>query len=303
MCPTHPDVERVDPSASGHTSTRGALGGQARNGLAALNTITGQATNWNPGLDFSPYGRGHVAALAVSGQTVYAGGEFSSIGGRPRDYLAALDAGTGMATDWNPSLTSDQGNLGVYSLALSGSTVYAGGYFTSVDGQPRNGLGAINTTTGQPTSWNPDPQGGYLGVHALTTSHQAVYVGGGFESIGGKQRHHIAAIDAATGQATSWNPGASLSPARNARVYALAAPGGTVYVGGSFNAIGGQERRRIAAIDADTGRATNWKPYANGAVTTLVVGPDGSLWAGGGFTGFPGTRGANQSGIARFAPK
>ena len=72
--------------------------------------------------------------LAVSGSTVYAGGEFTSIGGQTRNYIAALDAGTGAATDWNPNASGGIFQPLVLALAVSGSTVYAGGSFTSIGG-------------------------------------------------------------------------------------------------------------------------------------------------------------------------
>jgi len=56
----------------------------------------------------------------VSGSTVYVGGFFTSVGGRRRNFVAALDASTGCATPWNLNAS----NI-VYSLAVSGSTVYA----------------------------------------------------------------------------------------------------------------------------------------------------------------------------------
>ena len=71
--------------------------------------------------------------LAVSGSTVYAGGDFTSIGGQTRNRIAALDAATGLATAWDP----DADNR-VLALAVSGSTVYAGGQFTRIGGKPRN---------------------------------------------------------------------------------------------------------------------------------------------------------------------
>jgi hypothetical protein len=63
-----------------------------------------------------------VHTLAVSGTTVYAGGSFSSIGGQSRANLAALDATTGAATPWNPTVGGT-----VTTLAVSGTTVYVGG--------------------------------------------------------------------------------------------------------------------------------------------------------------------------------
>ena len=71
-----------------------------RNNIAALNATTGSATDWNPNA------AGTVRALAVNGTTVYAGGEFTNIGGQPRNGIAAINA-AGSATAWNPNATGD----------------------------------------------------------------------------------------------------------------------------------------------------------------------------------------------------
>ena len=76
----------------------------------------------------------------MSGATVYAGGQFISIGGQTHNRIAALDAGTGAATAWDPNA-----NNTVYALAVNGVTVYAGGYFTSIGGQARNSIAALDT--------------------------------------------------------------------------------------------------------------------------------------------------------------
>jgi hypothetical protein len=81
-------------------------------------------------------------------------------------------------------------------------------------------------------------------------------------------------VDARTGKATAWNPGA------NDEVVALVVSGQTVYVGGFFGSIGGQARHRIAAVDARTGKATAWNPGANDEVDALVVSGQ-TVYAGG----------------------
>ena len=190
-----------------------------------------------------------VYALAVSGGTVYAGGDFTSIGGQPRNYIAALDAASGAATSWNPNA-----NGPVFVLALSGATFYAGGEFTSIGGQTR-GTGSPRWM--QPPA--PPPPGTRAPngcVFALAVSGGTVYAGGYFNSIGGQPRNSIAALDAASGAATAWNPNA------NGDVHALAVSGGTVYAGGQFTSIGGQPRNRIAALDAASSGATAWNPNA-----------------------------------------
>ncbi|MBI2618691.1 MAG: fibronectin type III domain-containing protein, partial [Ignavibacteriales bacterium] len=111
-------------------------------------------------------------------------------------------------------------------------------------------------------------------------SGSTVYAGGLFTSIGGQTRNRIAALDASTGLATSWNPNA------NSNVYALAVSGSTVYAGGAFTSVGGQTRNYIAALDASTGGATSWDPNANGGVVELAFDlANARVYAGGAFTG------------------
>ncbi len=58
-------------------------------------------------------------------------------------------------------------------------------------------------------NWAADASGGYppAGVCALAISGSILYVGGNFTTIGGQPRNYIAALDAATGNVTGWNPG------------------------------------------------------------------------------------------------
>ena len=60
----------------------------------------------------------------------------------------ALDAVTGFVTTWNPNANSY-----VNSLLRDGSTVYAGGSFTNIGGQPRNYIAALSIGSGSATAW------------------------------------------------------------------------------------------------------------------------------------------------------
>jgi urease beta subunit len=251
-----------------------SIGGKSRNYIAALDAATGAATKWNP----SP--NAYAISLAVSGGTVYVGGAFTSIGGQPRNYIAALDAATGAATAWNPNPGGGAFGTGVYAIAVSGGTIYVGGYFTRMGTQVliRNRIAALDAATGAATSFDPNANDG---VHALAVSGGTVYAAGGFISIGGQARNHIAALNAASGAATAWNPNASTDYGNG--VWALALSGGTVYAGGTFSNIGGQSRSNIAALNAATGAATAWNPVASLTVGALAV-SGGTVYAGGGFT-------------------
>ena len=268
------DDEVLTLALSGSTIYAGGLftkiGGQTRASIAALDATTGLATVWNPGTD------GIVETITVNGSTTYAGGLFLNAGGQARNYIAALDATTGLATTWNPAASGSPGSIGVGAIAVSGSTIYVGGDFTSIGGQARGRIAALDATTALATAWNPGAAG-FDGVTALLVSGSTVYAGGSFNSIGGQPRRSIAAIDAASGLATSWNPGL------NGAVSALAKSGSSVYVSGQFSSTGGLARKDLAALDVASGSATVWNPGADDDVDALAV-SGSTVYAGGFFS-------------------
>jgi hypothetical protein len=239
---------------------------------------------------------GTIWAMVRDGNTLYLGGDFTSIGGQVRNRLAAMDISTGQLTTWDPNADAI-----VYAMALNGSTLYAGGNFSTVGGQIRNRIAAFNTTDGAVTNWNPNVTGG--SVRAIAVGGSTVYIGGDFSNAGGQARNRIAALDATvnTNNAIiSWNPGVS------ELVRALAISGSTLYVGGDFNVrngptdeygqpldpnfqtIGGATRNYLAALNTSTGTATSWNPDPNDYVFSLAV--NGStIYAGGDFREFDPT--------------
>ena len=270
------------------------IGGAARTNAAAVTIAEAAATAWDPGAD------GSVNVIALSGDVAYVGGVFQNIGGQPHLAIAALNTVDGAANAWEPNADF----LPVNAIALSGGLVYFGGTFAHVGGEPRNGIAAVNAADASVTDWNPQLGGdlqGFTGVYALAISGTTIYAGGGFGSVQGVTRNNIAGIDASDGTPTSFDPNASAAEFSNAYVLALAVDGSTVYAGGYFNAIGGQPRALLAALDASDGSATSFNPNGSGgnAVYALSVETDGTLYAGGSFPTFDL---AYQQGFAAFTP-
>src|SRR5439155_18734229 len=111
----------------------------------------------------------------------------------------------GELTPWNPSTDNDV----VEALLVNGSTVYVGGGFGQIGGQPRQSLAALDAVTGAATAWNPAPTKWDVvtpRIRGLALVDSVLYVGGSFASIGGQPRICLAAVDTATGLATEWNP-------------------------------------------------------------------------------------------------
>ncbi|APV50548.1 hypothetical protein BWI17_13110 [Betaproteobacteria bacterium GR16-43] len=191
-----------------------------------------------------------VYALAFDTSTVYAGGAFANAGGLPRQRLAAFDINTGAVKAWNPGTN---GIVLALALALDGGTVYAGGEFTSAGGQARAHLAAFDTA-GALLAWNP---GTNDTVTALGINHGDVIAGGHFSSAAGTARTFLAAFAGATAA----NAGSLLplaTPVSGAVTAIHVDTDNILYIGGSFNRVGGIIHNAIAAIDLVTGAPTQW---------------------------------------------
>jgi hypothetical protein len=273
-----------------------AIDGQPRDGLAAVDGVSGRLLPWNPrprwGRPDGAHG-GAVHALAAAGDTIYVGGAFTRMGSVVRRGLAAFDAATGALTAWNPAVSLET-VVGVRALVIDRGTLYVGGLFEAISGQKRSGLAAFDVATGTLTAWNPRAvEFVTVDVWALAVAGDTVYVGGDFDGMGRAERLSLAAVDAHTGRLLPWR--ADLKRVDdNGVAIALAVAGGRLYVGGSFDSIAGQPRTNLAAFSTTTGTLSPWDPRPSREVFSLVAAGDGII-AGGAFSGVDSVR---RSGIA-----
>ena len=155
---------------------------------------------------------GWVEDQAIKGDTVFAGGKFSSA--RPagaaegtsesaRTNLLAYSLSTGVLnTGFKPTL-----NNAVHVLALSpdNTRLYVGGEFTTVNGSSRSYIVAFDTSNGQVvTTFKASLNGP---VRALAVTSSTVYVGGSFSQANGNNRAGLAAFRTSDGGLLSgWTP-------------------------------------------------------------------------------------------------
>ena len=229
-------------------------------------------------------GFNYVYGIATSGSDVYIIGDFSYLGDNT---TSAKRIAKWNGTDWSslPGSVSVNG-LGGYinAIAVVGSDVYVGGYFTN--------LGDNTTLVNHIAKWDGNSWsavgGGTNGVSsdikALAVYGTELYAGGYFKYTGtGLSANYV----------TKWN-GSSWSalsgPGTNGmtdRVFAIAVKGNDVYVGGNFTLLGDgyTSANRIAKWNGSSWSAlsANGISGVNDHVSSIaILGSD--IFVGGSFT-------------------
>ena len=227
--------------------------------LAAFDT-NGNFTNW------APVANGTVKTFATDGAgAIIAGGSFTKINSAGRPHVAEILANGTLVpkTTWGATADGD-----VQALATSGSTLYMGGQFANVDGQPRAFLGAVSLTDGTiDSSWQPFVDGRVDGLETVAAN---VIAGGFFLNAGSAAGGHasLAAFDGTTGAFVS-----SYNGHTSSAVVSMAEGGdGSIYTG-HFN-------NRMQRFTPAGG--SSWQIGFDGNVQAITV-SDGEVIAGGHF--------------------
>jgi hypothetical protein len=267
-------------------------GGTTVNRIAKWN-----GTSWEGLADGFTSSGARVMCLASSAYLLYAGGIFTKSGTTPLANIAQWD-GTAWSSVGSGLMT------GVTALLYHNMKLYAGGNFSSPahiaqwDGTTWSGLGAgINSN-----------------VYSITTDGTNIYAAGEFTMAGGSSAIRIAKWDGANWSALStglsytanslvWDglklfvggqfplslrswDGSAFSttdhkfdkPNGDVIVNSICLIGNTVYIGGTFNSVGG-----VAANNIAKWNGTNWSALGTGTDGTVyALATDGTnLFAGG----------------------
>ena len=274
------------------------IGGQTRNFIARLDPTTGAADAFNPNANSFVYS----IAVQADGK-ILAGGFFNganSIGGAARNYIARLNATTGLADSFDPNVN------GVIVFAIAVQTdgkILVGGNFTTLSPNggatvTRNRVARLETDGRLDQTLNLSIVGGWVTATAVQPDGK-ILIAGRFSSVLGVTRNDIARLNTDGTLDMAFDPNADLD------VYSLAVqPDGKILVGGAFDFIGAVPRNRIARLDATTGAADSFDPNANSYVYGIAVQADGKIVVGGAFTTLSPNGGAavTRNRIARLDP-
>lgn len=197
---------------------------------------------WNP----APNNR--VNALEYVSPYLYAGGEFTIIGGVVNSHLVRLTpTATGTAdAAWKPNL-----NRRVNVLESGGGHLYAAGDFTFAEGNNHRFLGRYSTAAGAAVldaTWKPSPD---AEVKCMAFSGSSVYLGGSFTTISNATRMFMAKVSTSGAGAAD----GSFLPEPNGEIRDLKMIGSDVLAGGSFHTTVGVTSAGYALVHGSTGTA------------------------------------------------
>ncbi|NCC53249.1 MAG: hypothetical protein EOM20_18835, partial [Spartobacteria bacterium] len=186
----------------------------------------------------------------------------------------------------------------VHAVAVSNNMVIAGGAFVTTQsdwGVVTNrslgyakidhslGAGAVKDTEfgGKAT------KEGVVNAIAITDNGDQ-FIGGEFEMVDETPRQNLAKLDVEGRLDEAWRCDVSVTGTNIPVVRALAVGGTNLYVGGTFEVIGGSGLLNLAIADVESGVPNeNWYPEPNGTVHTLAL-TGNVLYAGGDFTQISG---------------
>ncbi len=182
------------------------------------------------GIDSCEYCFRAVHAIAIRGNTVYVGGEFSRIG----------DLNVGGIAMWDGAKWSALGERpfggAVHALALKGHILYVGG---------EAGIEQWDGTTWSYIGGNVSECASYC-VEAIAVDGDNIYVAGDFIKAGNRTVNYVAQWDGAR-----WHSlGKGITGDEDLRtVTALAVKNGHVYIGGYFSRVDDVSARHVAHWD------------------------------------------------------
>lgn len=165
-----------------------------------------------------------VYALALRGNELIMGGEFTQAGGIPAAGVAIYNTQT---DSWSALATSINGN--VNAVAVNGTDIYIGGEFTAINGVPVNHVARWNGTV-----WSALGTGTDGAVNAVLFKNGFLYAGGLFGNAGGVPASNIARFNPTNATWQALGVGADDEVLTLSELFF-----GTIGVGGKFNTAGG----------------------------------------------------------------
>jgi len=266
----------------------------AANNLAAIDMTTGQGiATFHPNVQASGLQTAQVHALAVVGDRLYAGGQFSSIDGAPHYNLGAIDidpltrAGTvdnTFSTEVGVPGAANENKVFVYEILPGTDGLYIGGSFTKVNGSGRSKTAKLTFNGTLVKTWKVVSVNAAVRDMAFSTDGQTIFISGAFSQLNKVAHQSIARVLTSSGKDDAWAATGVIIDTGGGHIgmscWSLAVTASRLFAGC------GRGNNYAAAFRLDNGNTGNrtWSFGTVGNVQSIALTPDGqSLIIGGHF--------------------
>ncbi|MCX6874766.1 MAG: choice-of-anchor D domain-containing protein [Verrucomicrobia bacterium] len=227
----------------------------------------------------------HAVVTQADGK-ILLGGNFTSVAGTARNFIARLNADGTLDPGFNPNAG---GSIVCVAVQADGKILLGGG-FTTVGGTIRNRIARVNADGTLDPGFNPNASNEVDCV--AVQADGKILLSGWFTTVGGTARNRIARLNADG----TLDPG--FNPSANNYVNCMAVQtDGKILLSGGFTTVGGTVRNRIARVNADGTLDAGFNPNASRSVISLAIQADGKILLVG---AFGSVGGAARNGIARL---
>ncbi len=256
-----------------------------------------------PDPGFNPGSGANLKISALARQPdgkILIGGNFTSYNGTARQYLARLNTYGSLDSSFDPGVGPNSGVNDI--LVQPDGKILIGGAFTTVQGEPAQGLARLNADGSLDTSFSTRTFPGLVNTHKIALQPDGKILAAGQIScagvVGVGSKCGLARFNAdGTRDATfDVGYGAITSTGGSALVYECTLQAdGKILVGGTFKFFGGQAHSGVARINSDGSVDSSFSPSVDDTVSALLLQPDGKILIGGSFLQ------VNSSTVSRIA--
>jgi len=253
--------------------------GTTRTRIARINSDGTLDTSFDPGTGLNNYPE---AILMQPDGKILIAGNFTTVNGTSRTYLARLNSDGSLDTSFNTTL-----NNVVYAMALQADgKIVIGGQFSTVNGTGRTRLARVNSDGTLDTSFDPGTGLNNYPEALLVRPDGKVLMAGNFTTVNGTSRAYLGLLNSDGTLDTSF------TPTLNNVVYAMTRQSdGKLVISGAFSTVNSTGRTRLARLNADGTLDSGFDPGTglNNYAESIIVQSDNKLLLGGNFTTVNGT--------------
>jgi len=251
---------------------------QTPNNLANLSNISLLSNNWV---------NGTVRTIAVSGDYLYVGGDFSDTNDNVGKNLNKIAKYQLSSNTWS-ALSNNGLNSTVRTITVSGDYLYVGGDFSDTNDNVGKNLNKIAKYQLSSNTWSALSNNGLNStVYTIAASGDSLYVGGYFSKTHFNAVTDLNSIAIYKISTNTWS--ALSNNGLNSTVRTIAAFGDYLYVGGNFsethfNAVTDLNSIAIYKISTNTwSKLHNASNLYNAGDVNIIAASENSLYIGGYF--------------------